>query len=117
MNDYNSIGLDSNMFNLTSPLVQRDFTTGFQFVTQNESGAITRAFMGSAIIGNAQLGTAIIGTAQVGTLSFNEISGGTINVLASLGTGNIKLDGANKRIVVNDGTVDRIYIGFQSGGF
>jgi hypothetical protein len=30
---------------------------------------------------------------------------------------NIKIDGANKRILINDGTNDRILIGYQSGGF
>lgn len=35
----------------------------------------------------------------------------------TLGTANITIDGANKRIVINDGTNDRILIGYQSGGF
>lgn len=34
-----------------------------------------------------------------------------------LGNGNVKLDGANKRIIINDGSYDRILIGYQSGGF
>lgn len=34
-----------------------------------------------------------------------------------VGIGNVKIDGANKRILINDGTNDRILIGFQSGGF
>jgi len=35
-----------------------------------------------------------------------------------VGTGaNVKLDGANARMLVNDGTDDRILIGYQSGGF
>ena len=34
-----------------------------------------------------------------------------------VGTGNVKIDGANKRILINDGTDDRILIGYQSGGF
>ena len=34
-----------------------------------------------------------------------------------VGTGNVKIDGANKRIIINDGTNDRILIGYQSGGF
>jgi len=38
---------------------------------------------------------------------------GSINV----GVGNVKIDGANKRILINDGTNDRILIGFQSAGF
>jgi len=38
---------------------------------------------------------------------------GSINV----GAGNVLIDGANKRILINDGTDDRILLGFQSGGF
>lgn len=34
-----------------------------------------------------------------------------------VGAGNVKIDGANKRILINDGSFDRILIGFQSGGF
>lgn len=34
-----------------------------------------------------------------------------------VGTGNVKIDGANKRIIINDGSNDRILIGYQSGGF
>lgn len=34
-----------------------------------------------------------------------------------VGDGNVKIDGGNKRILISDGTDDRILIGFQSGGF
>ena len=35
-----------------------------------------------------------------------------------VGTGaNVKIDGANARIMINDGTNNRILIGYQSGGF
>lgn len=34
-----------------------------------------------------------------------------------VGTGNVKIDGANKRILISDGTDDRILIGYDSGGF
>ncbi len=35
-----------------------------------------------------------------------------------VGTGaNVKIDGANNRIVINDGSNDRILMGYQSGGF
>ena len=30
---------------------------------------------------------------------------------------NVKIDGANARIIINDGSNDRILIGYQSGGF
>ncbi len=34
-----------------------------------------------------------------------------------VGNGNVLIDGANKRIVIGDGTYNRILIGYQSGGF
>ena len=34
-----------------------------------------------------------------------------------VGGANVKIDGANGRILINDGTNDRILIGYQSGGF
>jgi len=44
-------------------------------------------------------------------------AGQTLSGDVSVGIGNVKIDGANKRIFINDGTNDRILIGFQSGGF
>lgn len=34
-----------------------------------------------------------------------------------VGTGNVKIDGANKRILISDGTNDRVLLGYDSGGF
>ena len=34
-----------------------------------------------------------------------------------VGGANVKIDGANGRILINDGSYDRILIGYQSGGF
>lgn len=34
-----------------------------------------------------------------------------------VGGSSVKIDGANSRILINDGTYDRILIGYQSGGF
>lgn len=34
-----------------------------------------------------------------------------------IGDGNVVVDGANKRIPINDGTNNRVLLGFQSGGF
>lgn len=44
----------------------------------------------------------------------------TTQVLAGkiiVGDNKITIDGVNKRIIINDGTNDRILIGYQSGGF
>ena len=117
MADYEYLGLNSQLNSVTSPANNQTDTIGYRFDAELERGAIRKSMMGTNVIGNAQIGTAVIGTANIGTLSFNQMSGGTITVLANLGTGNIKLDGANKQIIINDGTNDRILIGYQSGGF
>lgn len=44
-------------------------------------------------------------------------SGQTLSGTIEVGESNIKIDGANKRIIINDGTRDIILIGYQSGGF
>ena len=45
------------------------------------------------------------GTSQALTGDFN------------LNDANVKIDGANKRILINDGTNDRIIVGYSAGGF
>ena len=34
------------------------------------------------------------------------------NTVIQIGSNNIKIDGANRRIIINDGTTDRVIIGF-----
>jgi len=64
------------------------------------------------------------------TITATEISGTQLDVVAAntgtldvdeyitLGAdSNIKIDGANKYIIINDGTDDRVLIGYDSGGF
>ena len=90
--DYTDLGLNANLRSLDSLAVRQRgaFDTGYDFVTQNERGAIARGFIDNAAVGtaeiidasitNAKMATASIGTANIGTLSFNEISGGTANL-------------------------------------
>jgi len=40
-----------------------------------------------------------------------------VNVGTASGTAYVKLDGVNNRIIINDGSYDRILIGYQAGGF
>lgn len=40
-----------------------------------------------------------------------------ISGIVSVGNNNVIIDGANKQIIVNDGTNDRVLIGFQENGF
>ena len=118
MNDYSYLGL-SPLLNSKNSLSERPntLTSSLDFDSTYERGVINTVQIRDAAIDNAKLGTAVIGTANIGTLSFNEISGGTISVTANMGGTRIRLEGGNSRIIVNDGTTDRILIGSQLGGF
>jgi hypothetical protein len=58
--------------------------------------------------------------AKITSLSANKILAGELIVpvdLGTLGSGYIRLDGENNRIIINDGTNDIILLGYQAGGF
>src|SRR3990167_1729594 len=96
-NDYGTIGLDSQLNSVNQLGANDKYVPAYDFVTNNESGAITRAFLGTGVIGTAQFGTAsittaniangaitnakiasaAIGTANIGTLNWQQSSGGT----------------------------------------
>lgn len=44
-------------------------------------------------------------------------TGQTLSGNILVGAGNVKIDGVNKNIIINDGSNDIILIGYQSGGF
>ena len=46
-----------------------------------------------------------------------KIQSGEVSKILTVGDNNIKIDGENKRIVINDGTNDRVLIGYLSGKF
>lgn len=72
-------------------------------ITARDSTGLT-TFAIDGTTGNA----VFAGTIQAGTL----ISGSVI-----VGDSNIIIDGESKTIIVNDGTNDRVLIGYQEGGF
>lgn len=58
--------------------------------------------------------------AKISSISADKIETGDITVLVDIGSsssGFVRIDGENNRIIVNDGTNDRILIGYQSAGF
>ena len=63
--------------------------------------------------GDIYTGSITAGKITVTDLSDISTATGTVNV----GNANVKIDGDNTRIIINDGTNDRILIGYQSGGF
>lgn len=54
---------------------------------------------------------------KVKSISASKLTAGVISAIASLGDEAVKLDGENRRIIISDGTNDRVLIGYQSGGF
>jgi len=62
-------------------------------------------------------GNIVATTLALSTYISKTDTGQTLSGDVSVGSGNVKIDGVNKRIIINDGTNDRILIGFQSGGF
>lgn len=51
------------------------------------------------------------------SVSVDKLTSGTIKAVSNLGDENILLDGENSRILINDGTNDRILIGYLENGF
>jgi len=54
---------------------------------------------------------------NITTLSVQKLLAGQITVAVDVGNGNVRIDGGNKRIVVNDGTNDRCLMGYLAGKF
>lgn len=63
------------------------------------------------------IGDSQISNDKVSGLSASKITTGTLSVIMNVGGSNVLIDGENTRIVINDGTNDRILIGYQSEGF
>jgi hypothetical protein len=94
MADYKDLNLNEFLQPVDAPITLRNFTSSYQFANDTERGAVT--------------------TGLVRTIRADQLTAGTIVVPMNLGTssaGSVILDGANNRIIVNDGTTNRILIG------
>jgi len=63
------------------------------------------------------IGETSVSDQQISGLSASKLRAGTIAAITNLGVDSVILDGENKRIIVNDGTNDRVLIGFLEGKF
>jgi len=54
---------------------------------------------------------------KIQSVSASKITAGIISAVTSLGDESVKLDGENRQIVINDGTDDRVLIGYDPDGF
>jgi len=70
-------------------------------------------------VGTQLVGDEAITTAKIKSLVADKITTGTLGVgtVINVGETNIKIDGTGRQIIINDGTNDRVLLGFQSGGF
>ena len=119
--------------------VAEDVTAGgsavFQVFGGRALGGVGKLIVASNIAANTVTANEIVGNTitaaeiATATITGTEISGtqldvvatntGTLNVdeYINVGESNVKIDGANKRILINDGTDDRILLGYQLNGF
>jgi len=79
-------------------------------------------WLGASKFADAPFSVDMDGNIVASTATFGQYisKAGTSQTLTgdfNLNDANVKIDGANKRILINDGTNDRILIGYQSGGF
>ena len=83
-------------------------------------GAVTSDKLGEGSVDTINLVDYAVTDAKITSMSADKILAGDLVVAVGVGSSNggyIRLDGENNRIIVNDGTDNRILIGFQSGGF
>ena len=107
MTDYTSIGLNVYLQPINAPSSAAGFISAYAFDSNNERSAITNSFLQDASVTNA----------KIVSLAADKILAGTVTVALGIGGANVTIDGGNNRIIVNDGTNDRIIIGQQAGGF
>jgi len=104
MADYRSLGLNQFLQPIKAPVTQSGAISSYEFDSNYQSNIIRTTTVQDNAITNR----------KITSVSADKIAAGTVVVSINLGTastGYIKLDGANNRIVVNDGTVDRVYLG------
>ena len=92
--------------------------SGDQVMKADQNGL----FLGNANFADAPFSVTYAGVMTISSgggsvIPFNNISAGTNANVLNVGVANVKIDGANKRIIINDGTNDRVLIGYLSGGF
>lgn len=108
--DYRELGLNQFLQPINAPISLSGAVSSYDF-DSNYSSNIIRT---TTVQDNA------ITDRKITSISADKIGAGTVIVSINLGTattGYMKLDGANNNIVINDGTVDRIIMGYKSGGF
>lgn len=79
--------------------------------------AANSASVNEFLSNTAQIKDAIITNAKIYSMAVDKLTAGTISVAANVGGSNVKIDGGNNRILINDGSYDRILLGYLAGKF
>jgi len=82
---------------VNAPVTSVRESLGYDFDTTNERDSVT--------------------ITHIKNLTLDSLTAGTISTTINVGGAFVTIDGANSRIVVNDGTVDRVLIGYLQNGF
>jgi len=107
MIDYSNIGLNLYLQPVNSPTITQTRVTGYGFDSIADRGVIINSLLQDNSVTNA----------KIVNLDADKINAGTVTVSLGIGGANVLIDGANNRIVINDGTNDRVLLGFQENGF
>ena len=117
MTDYKNMGVNSFYQPYNAPVTSgTTVVSGYDFQANNERSVVTGAFLRTFTADKIVAGTLDANTVAIVNLTVapSSINTGTITNAVNVGTsatGYVKLDGPNNRIVVNDGTTNRIIIG------
>jgi len=82
-----------------------------------EDLAVTNAKIDNLAVTSAKIDNLAVTNAKINDLSVDKLTTGTINVAANVGGTNVKIDGTETRILMNDGANDRLLIGRLVGKF
>ena len=106
---------------VVSDITADQITAGTITVTEIADATITGGKIASTTITGGNIATSTITADKLSVTQLDAVAANTgtltVDETISVGNANVKIDGVNKRIIINDGTNDRVLIGYQSGGF
>lgn len=130
--DYSNLGLDANLQPVNSPITnngQGDMNS-MNYDSTLDRSSVTNALLRDNQVTTVKIANLAVTNAKIVNLDANKINAGTVivgvnlpaaNILSgtlstalNVGTaasGYVLIDGPNNRIIVNDGTTNRIVIG------
>lgn len=83
----------------------------------NEDYSVENKDLSDFSVGEDNIQSGAVTNAKIKNISADKITTSTLTARVNVGSGNVKIDGINKNIIINDGTRDIILIGYQQGGF